>query len=62
MPGRAWPGSGTLEARCCQGDPYFLPVVEALRRQGKTLGLLSDMYLEKTTVQGLVEAGRVRHL
>ena len=44
-----------LEARCCQGDPYFLPVVEELRRQGKTLGLLSDMYLEKATVQGLVE-------
>ena len=44
-----------LEARCCQGDPYFLPVVEELRRQGKTLGLLSDMYLEQATVQGLVE-------
>ena len=44
-----------LEARCCQGDPYFTQRSTVLRRQGKTLGLLSDMYLEQATVQGLVE-------
>ena len=34
-----------VERALCRGNPYFLPVVEALRQLGKPLGLLSDMYL-----------------
>lgn len=44
-----------LEWDLCQANPYFLPVVEALRRQGKPLGVLSDMYLEEETVAALLE-------
>ena len=38
-----------------RANPYFLPVVAALRRQGKTLAVLSDMYLEEETVAALLD-------
>ena len=44
-----------VERALCRGNPYFLPVVEALRQLGKPLGLLSDMYLPGAFVQQLVE-------
>ena len=34
-----------VERALCRGNPYFLPVVEALRQLGKPLGLLSDCLL-----------------
>ncbi len=43
-----------LEFDLCRANPYFLPVVAALRRQGKTLAVLSDMYLEEETVAALM--------
>ena len=44
-----------LEFDLCRANPYFLPVVAALRRQGKTLAVLSDMYLEEETVAALLD-------
>lgn len=44
-----------VERALCRGNPYFLPVVEALRQLGKPLGLLSDMYLPGDFLQQLVE-------
>lgn len=44
-----------LEFDLCRANPYFLPVVAALRRQGKTLAVLSDMYLEEETVTALLD-------
>lgn len=44
-----------LESDLCRANPYFLPVVAALRRQGKTLAVLSDMYLEEETVAALLD-------
>lgn len=44
-----------LEFDLCRANPYFLPVVAALRRQGKTLVVLSDMYLEEETVAALLD-------
>ena len=44
-----------LESDLCRANPYFLPVVAALRRQGKTLAVLSDMYLEEETVTALLD-------
>ena len=44
-----------LEFDLCRANPYFLPVVAALRRQGKTLAVLSDMYLEEGTVTALLD-------
>lgn len=46
-----------VERALCRGNPYFLPVVEGLRRLGKPLGLLSDMYLPRAFVEQLVEDG-----
>ena len=43
------------ERALCQGNPYFLPVVEQLRAQGKELVLLSDMYLPGAFLQQLLE-------
>ena len=54
----AWEGMAAelaVERALCRGNPYFLPVVEALRQLGKPLGLLSDMYLPGAFVQQLVE-------
>lgn len=44
-----------LESDLCRANPYFLPVVAALRRQGKTLAVLSDMYLEEEAVAALLD-------
>lgn len=43
------------EAALCRANPYFLPVVAELRRMGKELVLLSDMYLPGEFLQQLVE-------
>ena len=43
------------EAALCRANPYFLPVVAELRRMGKELALLSDMYLPGEFLQQLVE-------
>ena len=43
------------ERALCRGNPYFLPVVEQLRAQGKELVLLSDMYLPGAFLQQLLE-------
>lgn len=44
-----------VEQALCQGNPYFLPVVEGLRKLGKPMALLSDMYLPGAFVEELVE-------
>lgn len=44
-----------VEQALCQGNPYFLPVVEGLRKLGKPMALLSDMYLPGAFVEKLVE-------
>ncbi|MGI6254824.1 MAG: HAD-IA family hydrolase [Acutalibacter sp.] len=44
-----------VERALCRGNPYFLPVVQALRREGKPLCLLSDMYLPGEFLQELAE-------
>ena len=43
------------ERALCRGNPYFLPVLRALRQEGKTLCLLSDMYLPGEFLRELVE-------
>lgn len=44
-----------VERALCRGNPYFIPVVQALRREGKPLCLLSDMYLPGEFLQDLAE-------
>ena len=45
-----------VEKALCRGNPLFLPVVKELRRLGKPLVLLSDMYLPAAFLEELVEA------
>ena len=44
-----------VERALCRGNPYFLPVVEGLRKLGKPMVLLSDMYLPGEFLEKLVE-------
>ena len=44
-----------VERALCRANPYFLPVLRELRRRGKELVLLSDMYLPGRFLQELAE-------
>src|SRR5699024_1762043 len=44
-----------LESQYCQANPYFIPVLEKLRKGGKKVILTSDMYLDGEFIQRLVE-------
>lgn len=43
------------EQRCCTANPYMLAVVQALRARGKTLCIVSDMYLGRERVRTLLD-------
>ncbi|MBC8544961.1 hypothetical protein [Bianquea renquensis] len=42
------------EKRCCYGNPYMLPIVKELQRNGKRLIAASDMYLGKDQIRDLL--------
>lgn len=44
-----------LERKYCLANPYFLPVLEALRKSGRSLVVTSDMYLETEFLKDLLE-------
>lgn len=43
------------EQRCCHANPYMLSVVQSLRKQGKKMAVVSDMYLGKERIRMLLE-------
>lgn len=45
----------SLEEKYCLGNPYFLPLVKALKKEGKILLAVSDMYLDRAFIQRLLE-------
>lgn len=45
----------SMEEKYCLGNPYFLPLVKALKKGGKTLLAVSDMYLDRAFIQRLLE-------
>ena len=44
----------TWERRCCTANAYMLAVVRALRAKGKTLCIVSDMYLGRERIRALL--------
>ena len=44
-----------LERKYCTANPYFLPVLEALRKSGKKAVVTSDMYLGRDFLKALLE-------
>lgn len=42
------------EQRCCRANPYMLQVVQELRKRGKKLVILSDMYLGVDKIRALL--------
>lgn len=44
-----------LERQYCQANPYFIPILERLRGEGKRLLLVSDMYLESDFIRQLLK-------
>lgn len=45
----------TWERRCCTANSYMLAVVRALRAKGKTLCIVSDMYLGRERIRALLD-------
>ena len=45
----------SLEEKYCLGNPYFLPLVKALKKEEKILLAVSDMYLDREFIQKLLE-------
>ena len=45
----------SMEEKYCLGNPYFLPLVKALKKDGKILLAVSDMYLDRAFIQRLLE-------
>lgn len=43
------------EQRCCHANPYMLSVVRYLRKQGKRMVVVSDMYLGQDRIRMLLE-------
>ena len=44
----------SMEEKYCLGNPYFLPLVKALKKEGKILLAVSDMYLDRAFIQRLL--------
>lgn len=45
----------SMEEKYCLGNPYFLTLTQSLKKQGKILLAVSDMYLDRTFIQKILE-------
>ncbi|MGI6007365.1 MAG: hypothetical protein ACOX8E_07725 [Ruminococcus sp.] len=50
------------EKSCCMGNPYFLEVIRILQRHGKCLAVISDMYLNRRQIMGILHTCGYRGL